>query len=80
MKWLIILLLLFSCGTHNVHKYRFVEVTVNVTDSSELAKIDTSWVHQEEIRKLERKKIKWKTIALILLVIVVVTFIPFEEL
>jgi len=77
---IIVLLLLSSCGTHSVNKYRFVEVTVNATDSSELAKTDTSWVHQEEIRKLERKKIKWKTIALILLVIVVVTFIPFEEL
>jgi len=80
MKLLIILLLLSSCGTHSVHKYRFVEVTVNATDSSELAKMDTSRIHQEEIRKLERKKTKWKTIALILLVVVIVTFIPFEEL
>jgi hypothetical protein len=80
MKWLIILLLLSSCGTHNVQKYRFIEVTVNATDSSELSKLDTIKVHQEEIRKLEKKKTKWKTIALILLVVVIVTFVPFEEL
>jgi hypothetical protein len=80
MKWLIILLLLSSCGTHNVQKYKFVEITVNTTDSSELAKMDTSRVHQEEIRKLEMKKTKWKTIALILLVVVIAAFVPFEEI
>jgi len=79
MFWILIVLL-SGCGTHNVQKYRFVEVTVNATDSSELSKLDTIKVHQEEIRKLEKKKTKWKTIALILLVVVIAAFVPFEEL
>ena len=80
MKWFLILLLLSGCGTHNVQKYRFFEVTVNATDSSELSKMDTIKVHQQEIKKLEKKKTKWKTIALILLVVVIAAFVPFEEL
>ena len=75
----ILIVLLSGCGTHNVQKYRFFEVTVNAADSS-YALMDTIKVHQEEIRKVEKKKTKWKTIALILLVVVIAAFVPFEEL